>query len=117
MKALHCKNAVELLLTEEIGRKHPTFPVTLLKLYKESDPEKFPLRNKLTTQMPPFEDASPSPISKILSQKKTRVRNNDLRMYLVRFKGKTHAEDKWLEEKDIPDASILLRKWRVDKRS
>jgi hypothetical protein len=45
IKALHGKNAVEVILTEEFSRKHPTFPVSLIKHYNASDQEKFPDRN------------------------------------------------------------------------
>ena len=37
IKALHGKNAVEVILTEDYSRKHPTFPVSLVKPYNEPD--------------------------------------------------------------------------------
>ncbi|MBW0532854.1 hypothetical protein O181_072569 [Austropuccinia psidii MF-1] len=46
-KALHGENAVEVELSEELRNKNPTFPVSLIKPYKSSDSEKFPLRNKV----------------------------------------------------------------------
>ncbi|MBW0558768.1 hypothetical protein O181_098483 [Austropuccinia psidii MF-1] len=46
IKVLHGENAVELELSEELRNKHPTFPVSLIKPYKSSDAEKFPLGNK-----------------------------------------------------------------------
>ena len=33
IKQLHGKNAVEVILTEEFSRKHPVFPVSLMKPY------------------------------------------------------------------------------------
>ncbi|MBW0508312.1 hypothetical protein O181_048027 [Austropuccinia psidii MF-1] len=36
------KNAVEVKLTEEFSRKHPVFPVGLVKPYFQTEEEKFP---------------------------------------------------------------------------
>ena len=33
IKQLHGKNAVEVILSEELSRKHPVFPVSLIKPY------------------------------------------------------------------------------------
>jgi hypothetical protein len=44
IKKLHGNNAVEVILTGELDRKHPTFPVSLIKPYITSDKEKFPFR-------------------------------------------------------------------------
>ncbi|MBW0505580.1 hypothetical protein O181_045295 [Austropuccinia psidii MF-1] len=40
------KNAVEVKLTEEFSRKHPVFPVNLVKPYFQTEEDKFPLRKK-----------------------------------------------------------------------
>ena len=55
VKALHGKNAVEVLLTEEFSRKNPTLPVSLVKPYKEPNSDKFPLRQKVQVVIPPME--------------------------------------------------------------
>ncbi|MBW0531777.1 hypothetical protein O181_071492 [Austropuccinia psidii MF-1] len=47
IKALHAENAIEVELSEELSNKTPTFPVSLVKPYKSSDAEMFPLRNKV----------------------------------------------------------------------
>ncbi|MBW0480479.1 hypothetical protein O181_020194 [Austropuccinia psidii MF-1] len=36
------KNAVEVTLTEEFSRKHPFFPVSLVKPYFQTEEDKFP---------------------------------------------------------------------------
>jgi hypothetical protein len=60
IKALHGKNAVEVILTEEFSRKHPTFLVSLIKHYHASDQEKFSDRNVISnTPTPVEEDTSP----------------------------------------------------------
>ena len=38
-------------------------------------------------------------------------------MYLARYKGLGADQEKWLLKKDIPEASTLWRKFRVEKRS
>ncbi|MBW0485442.1 hypothetical protein O181_025157 [Austropuccinia psidii MF-1] len=55
IKALHGENAIEVELSEELSNKHPKFPVSLLKPYKFSDAENFPLRNKVPKNIPPIE--------------------------------------------------------------
>ena len=114
VRALHGKNAVEVVLTEELERKHPTFPVSLIKPYKESDKEKFPLRSKMEVIVPPLEQGETKKISKVLKEK--RIRENNKKLYLVRYKNQEH-EDEWLEETAIPDNEKLLRKFRADKRT
>ncbi|MBW0505090.1 hypothetical protein O181_044805 [Austropuccinia psidii MF-1] len=46
---LIAKNAVEVRLTEEFSRKHPVFPVSLVKPYLQTGEEKFPSRKKTTS--------------------------------------------------------------------
>ncbi|MBW0475926.1 hypothetical protein O181_015641 [Austropuccinia psidii MF-1] len=43
------KNAVELKITEEFLRKHPVFPVSLVKPYFQTEEDKFPSRKKNPT--------------------------------------------------------------------
>ncbi|MBW0483421.1 hypothetical protein O181_023136 [Austropuccinia psidii MF-1] len=43
------KNAVEVRLTEEFSRKHPVFPVSLVKRYFQTGEDRFPSRNKTQT--------------------------------------------------------------------
>ena len=37
IKQLHGKNAVEVILSDELSRKHPVFPVSLVKPYNSRD--------------------------------------------------------------------------------
>ncbi|MBW0501557.1 hypothetical protein O181_041272 [Austropuccinia psidii MF-1] len=43
------KNAMEVKLTEEFSRKHPVFPVSLVKPYFQTEEDKFPSRKKNPT--------------------------------------------------------------------
>ncbi|MBW0590725.1 hypothetical protein O181_130440 [Austropuccinia psidii MF-1] len=47
IETLHGEDAVEVELSEDLSNKHPTFPVSLIKPYKSSDAENFPLRNNV----------------------------------------------------------------------
>ncbi|MBW0531263.1 hypothetical protein O181_070978 [Austropuccinia psidii MF-1] len=78
IKVLHRENAVDVELSEELSNKNPTFPVSLIKPYKSSDAEKFPLRNKVPQVIPSFEPSG-----------------NKVREYLVRYSDPT-CEDEWL---------------------
>ncbi|MBW0487025.1 hypothetical protein O181_026740 [Austropuccinia psidii MF-1] len=74
VKALHGPNAVQLELTGELMKKHPTFPVSMIKPYSSSDKELFPLRNKPPLEIPQLEEGEEKKIVKFL--KETRTRNN-----------------------------------------
>ncbi|MBW0482462.1 hypothetical protein O181_022177 [Austropuccinia psidii MF-1] len=54
IKALHGLNAVELELTGELMKKHPDFPVSLIKTYSSSEKGLYPLRNKPPLEIPPL---------------------------------------------------------------
>ncbi|MBW0517924.1 hypothetical protein O181_057639 [Austropuccinia psidii MF-1] len=43
------KHAVEVRLTEKFSRKHPVFPVSLVKPYLHTEEDKFPSRKKNPT--------------------------------------------------------------------
>jgi hypothetical protein len=118
VKALHGKNAVEVILTGEFNRKHPTFPVSLIKPYNKPDHSRFPLRQQVTVVIPPLEQTPKSKvIQKILREKRLRVDNRDVKMYLARYKSFGADQDEWLLEKDIPEASVLLRQFRINKKN
>ncbi|MBW0579796.1 hypothetical protein O181_119511, partial [Austropuccinia psidii MF-1] len=112
------KNAVEVKPTEEFSRKHPIFPVSLVKPYFQTEEDKFPSRKKNPT--PPdiveVEDSS-GPVSKIIRARKIRHNGKDQRQYLVRFKHQTADKDKWLAEDAIPNGNLHLRRFRVSRRT
>ncbi|MBW0522048.1 hypothetical protein O181_061763 [Austropuccinia psidii MF-1] len=109
IKALHGENDVEVELSEELSNKHPTFPASLIKPYKSSDTEIFPLRNKAPQVIPPIESSSIKKITKVLKER--NLRTNKVREYLVMYSDPA-CEDEWLAEKDIPEATKLLRRLR-----
>ncbi|MBW0571233.1 hypothetical protein O181_110948 [Austropuccinia psidii MF-1] len=108
------KNEVEVKLTEELSRKHPVFPVSLVKPYFQTEEDKFPSRRKKLTppEIVEVED-SPGPVSRIIRERKIRLNGKDQRQYLVRFKNQTADKDKWLAEHAIPDGNLHLRRLRA----
>ncbi|MBW0579910.1 hypothetical protein O181_119625 [Austropuccinia psidii MF-1] len=112
------KNAVDVKLTEELSRKHPVFPVSLVKPYFQTEEDKFPSRKRNPT--PPgiveLED-SPGPVKKITRDRKIRLNGRDQRQYLVRLKFQTADKDKWLAEDAIPDGNLHSRTFRACRRS
>ncbi|MBW0589107.1 hypothetical protein O181_128822 [Austropuccinia psidii MF-1] len=108
IETLHGVNAVEVELSEELSNKNPTFPVSLIKPYKFSDAEKLPLRNKVSQFIPPIESSGIKKITKALKER--RLRTNKVREYLVRYSDPA-CKDEWLAEKDIPEATKLLRRF------
>ncbi|MBW0535392.1 hypothetical protein O181_075107, partial [Austropuccinia psidii MF-1] len=91
IKALHGENDVEVELSEELSNKHPTFPVSLIKLYKSSDSEMFPLRNKAPQVIPPTETSGIKKITKVLKERKLRTKK--VRRYLVRYSDSTCEDE------------------------
>ncbi|MBW0465693.1 hypothetical protein O181_005408 [Austropuccinia psidii MF-1] len=113
INVLHGENAVEVELSKDLSNKHPTFPVRLIKPYKSGDAEKFPLRNKVPQVIPPIESCCIEKITKVLKERK--LRTNKLREYLVRYSDTT-LEDECLAEKDMPEATKLLRRFRNTRK-
>ncbi|MBW0549442.1 hypothetical protein O181_089157 [Austropuccinia psidii MF-1] len=111
------KNAVEVKLTE-FSRKHPVFPVSLIKPYFQTEEGKFPSRNKNLTPPEKVEvEDSPGPVSKIIRARKIRLNGKDQRQYLIRFKNQTADKDKGLAEDAIPDGKLHLRRFSASRRT
>ncbi|MBW0587498.1 hypothetical protein O181_127213 [Austropuccinia psidii MF-1] len=112
------KNAVEVKLTEELSRKHPVFPVSLVKPYFQTEEDKFPSRKRNPTPPDIVEvEDFPGPVSKIIRARKIRLNGKDQRQYLVRFKHQTADKGKWLEKDAIPDGNLHLRRLRAYRRT
>ncbi|MBW0557725.1 hypothetical protein O181_097440 [Austropuccinia psidii MF-1] len=74
------KNVVELRLTEEFSRKHPLFPVSMVKPYFQTEEDKFPSRKKNPTPPQTVEvEDSPGPVKKIIKARKIRLHGKDHR--------------------------------------
>ncbi|MBW0505128.1 hypothetical protein O181_044843 [Austropuccinia psidii MF-1] len=102
----------------EFSRKHPVFPVSLVKPYFQTEEDKFPSRKKNPTPPDIVEvEDSPRPVSKFIRARKIRLNGKDQRQYLVRFKNQAADKDKWLEEDAIPDGSLHLRRFRASMRT
>ncbi|MBW0572343.1 hypothetical protein O181_112058 [Austropuccinia psidii MF-1] len=112
------ENPVEVTLTEEFSRKHPVFPVSLVKPYFQTEEDKLPSRKKNPTppEIVEVED-SPGAVKKIIKARKIRINVNHQRQSLVRFKNQTADKDKWLAEDAIPDGNLHLRIFRGSRRT
>ncbi|MBW0504199.1 hypothetical protein O181_043914 [Austropuccinia psidii MF-1] len=110
------KNEVEVKLTEEVSRKQPVFPVSLVNPYFKIEEDKFPSRKKNHTppEIVEVED-SPGPVKKIIKARKIRLNGKDQRQLLVRFKNQTSDKDKWLAEYAIPNGKLHLRIFRASR--
>ncbi|MBW0490083.1 hypothetical protein O181_029798 [Austropuccinia psidii MF-1] len=103
---------------EELPKKHPVFPVSLVKPYFQEEENKFPSRKKIPTTPEKVEvEDSPSPVKKIFKARKIRMNCKDQRQYLVRFKNQTAYKDKWLAGDSIPDVNLHLRRFRASRRT
>ncbi|MBW0517544.1 hypothetical protein O181_057259 [Austropuccinia psidii MF-1] len=112
------KNAVEVKLTEEFSRKHPVFPVSLVKQYFHTEEDKLPSRKKNPTppEIVEVED-SPGPVKKIIKARKIRLNTKDQRQYLLRFKNQKADKSKWLAEDAISVWNLHLRRLRASRKT
>ncbi|MBW0480295.1 hypothetical protein O181_020010 [Austropuccinia psidii MF-1] len=93
------KTAVEVRLTDEFSRKHPVFPMSLVKHYHQTGEERLSSIKKSNIIQDIVEvEASPSPLKKITRARKIKLNVKDHRQYLVRFKNQTADKDKLFKE-------------------
>ncbi|MBW0539905.1 hypothetical protein O181_079620 [Austropuccinia psidii MF-1] len=112
------KNAVEVKLKEEFSRKHPVFPVSLVKQYFQTEEDKFASRKNIPTPREIVEvDDSPGPVKKIIKARKIRLNGKNQRQYLVQFKNQIADKEKWLAEDAIPDGNLHLRIFKASRRT
>ncbi|MBW0512053.1 hypothetical protein O181_051768 [Austropuccinia psidii MF-1] len=73
-------NAVEVRLTEEFSRKHPVFPVSLVKPYFQTGEDRFPSRKKTTNPPEIVEmEYSPVPVKQIIKARNIILNGKDQR--------------------------------------
>ena len=115
---LYGKNAVEVILTGELSRKHPVFPVSLLKHYK--DPQDTAIRKnseqKPALVIPILQPEGEKKFLKNLKQKRVKIDNKDVILYLVRYKHRSADQDEWLPADKIPNPKVTLRAFRASNR-
>jgi hypothetical protein len=109
IKQLHGKNAVEVILSNELSRKHPVFPVSLVKPFKQRDSDEISSPQEPVPLLIEPEDNTKLKVLKILKEKKERINGKDTRLYLVRYRNTSADKDEWLPESNIPDGPIHLR--------
>ncbi|MBW0490489.1 hypothetical protein O181_030204 [Austropuccinia psidii MF-1] len=110
------ENAVEFKITEEFSRKHPVFPVSLVKPYFQTEDNKIPPRKKNPTRPEIVEvKDSPGAVKKIIKARKIRLNGKYQRQYLVSFKNQTADKYKLLEEDAIPHGNLHLRRFTASQ--
>ncbi|MBW0583979.1 hypothetical protein O181_123694 [Austropuccinia psidii MF-1] len=67
--SLYGMYAVQVELSGELEKKHPTFPISLVKHYTSSDKELFPLRNETWLEIPPLDQSGEKKVLKFLKEK------------------------------------------------
>ncbi|MBW0582824.1 hypothetical protein O181_122539 [Austropuccinia psidii MF-1] len=91
IKDIQGDNSVEVQLTEELSNKHPTFTVSLIKPYKSSDDERFPLRNRVPQVIPSIESSGSKKTTKVLKERK--LKTNKVREYHARYSDPTYEDE------------------------
>ncbi|MBW0564280.1 hypothetical protein O181_103995 [Austropuccinia psidii MF-1] len=83
-------NSVDVRLTEVFSRKHPVFPLSLVKPYFQTGEDKLPSRNKTYTPQTIVEvEDYLGFLKKIIKARKIRCNGKGKRQYLVRIKNQT----------------------------
>lgn len=109
------KNAVRVELFAPFARRHNVFPVSLVKLYKESDTTRFPNRASRTKKLPmPAEEEAIT--HQVLNKRTVGSGKKKELQYLVTFKKKSSNYDRWVPATQIPEAGRLLCQLRQDDR-
>ncbi|MBW0528493.1 hypothetical protein O181_068208 [Austropuccinia psidii MF-1] len=112
------ENAVEVQLTEEFSRKHPVFPVSLVKHYHQTGEDKFPYKRKNPNSKEIVEvEDSPGPVKETIKARKIRLNGKDHRKYLIIFENQTADKDKWVAEDAMPDGDLHLIRLRPSRRA
>lgn len=110
---MHGQNAAEVILKGDLERKHPKFPVSILKHYKQVDKEEFP-EGKIPKEVPlQIEKHEEKRIQRILDSKIIRKNGKDVRIFLCRFRGRHADQDEWRLPGEIPDADKVFRSIRA----
>ncbi|MBW0464853.1 hypothetical protein O181_004568 [Austropuccinia psidii MF-1] len=115
---LRGKNALEVRLTEEVFRKHPVFPMSLVKPYFQKEEDKIPGRKKNPTPSEILEvEDSPGSVKKVIQARNITFNGKDMRQYLLKFKNQIADKDKWLAENAIQDGNRHMRILRAYRRT
>ena len=109
------ENAIEVDLNGSFSRRHPVFPVSLLKKYSPSDEKRFPQRKGKQKALPEINEEE-AVIDRVLDQRRVGKGKTLEMQYLVRYKNKTSDFDRWVPVSEIKNAGSLLRSHRVEKR-
>ncbi|MBW0472435.1 hypothetical protein O181_012150 [Austropuccinia psidii MF-1] len=88
--ALHGTNEVQVELSGELENKHPTFPVSLINPYQQTDEELLPLRNPTRLTIPPVVQDEDKKIKKVIKER--RIRGKNQIEYLFRYRNPVNED-------------------------
>ena len=107
-------NTLELDLYGPYTRKHPVFPISLVKKYYSSGEIIFPSRKIISNN--PMLDLEEAVIDKVLNHRLVKDGSKKIQKYLIRYKDRSSDFDRWLPASEIQNAGSLLRQKRMDKK-
>ena len=116
---VHGPNAVQLRMEEPYDRRHPVFPISLLK--EAADPKyKFPDRQKPKPLQRPVainpDGSEEWEVDQILSSRRIRRAGKSVTEYEVRWKRWDPLDTSWMPESEITSKS-LIREYRTKNRN
>ena len=71
---------------------------------------------QITEVIIPFEKDTEKTVLKVLQHKRVRQNNQDILLFLVRYKNLGADHDEWLPAEKIPNKDKVLRQYRMDKK-
>jgi hypothetical protein len=104
-------NAVHLHMTPPFEKRHPTFPVSLLKVYKHAPKNLFGDR-RIAPPPPPAlvrDGEAEWEIEKILDRASFPSSLGNVEKYKVRWRGFDASEDSWLDHTQLENALDLVQ--------
>lgn len=107
-------NTLKLDLHSAYARRHLVSVVSLVKLWEDSDMVILPQRASKETPLPEIEEERGTS-NKVIQQSGKGSKKE--RQFLVTFKGMSADSARWVTEKEIPNAGILLQSLRLKERS
>jgi hypothetical protein len=106
-------NAVKLHLAEPFQKRHPVFPVSLLKPYKHAPKEMFGDRRAPPPPPPALvqDGEAEWEIEQILDRAEHKSQVGSVEKYKVRWKGFDSSEDSWLDHSQLENALELVQEY------
>lgn len=113
-------NAVRVHLTAPWEKRHPVFPISLIKVYKSSPKEVFGPREQPPPPSPEINQETGEEeweVAEIVKERQRKVgRGQKVTEYLVRWVGFTLDQATWEPEQGLRGAPDVLHRWKTSQR-